>query len=76
MATSNVGSEETTKMHLTNDITVNGRTYRAGQNVEVPKKQADDLARMDHEHNQYLKNMHTKREFKRDMGTMAVGGSE
>jgi hypothetical protein len=66
-------NSETTKMNLINDITVNGITYRSGHNVEVPKKQADDLARMDHEHNQYKASLLTKHTYEVDAGTMAVG---
>lgn len=47
-------------MRLDNDITVNGRTFKAGMKTEVPKNQADDLARMDHEHTQYLLNLSKK----------------
>lgn len=76
MASSNVGSDETTKMNLQHDITVNGKTYKAGQNVEVPKKQAEDIARIDFEHSEYERSLHKKRVYERDMGTMAVGGGE
>jgi hypothetical protein len=40
---------DTTKMNLQNDISVNGVKFRAGMNVEVPKNQADDVARMDYD---------------------------
>jgi hypothetical protein len=69
-----MADSETTKINLQNDITVNGRTFKAGTNVEVPKSQADDVARMDYEHNQYKNTLHTKRTFEVDAGTIAVGG--
>lgn len=71
-----MADNETTKLNLSHDITVNGRTYPAGQNVEVPKNQADDISRMDHEHNQYLNTLHVKRTREVNAGTMAVGGGE
>ncbi len=46
---SNFGTTETTKMNLQTDITVNGVKYRRGMNVAVPKKQADDIARIDYD---------------------------
>lgn len=65
---------ETTKINLHNPITVNGITYPAGQNVEVPKRQADDLSRMDYEHEQYKSNLHVKRTFEEKGPTIGVGG--
>jgi hypothetical protein len=67
-------TEETTKINLQNDITVNGVRYRAGQGVVVPKKQADDISRMDYDHTKYLSTLHVKRKFEVDSGTIAVGG--
>lgn len=64
---------DSTNMNLTNDITVNGVTYRAGQNVIVPAKQADDIARMDYEHNKYLQNLNKKNSYIVDAGNIAVG---
>lgn len=66
---------ETTTMNLTNDVTVNGIKYRAGNNVTVPKKQADDIARMDYEHNKYLKGLHEKHTYEVNAGTIGVGGN-
>ena len=43
---------DTTRMNLTNDISINGVKYHRGANVEVPKKSADDLARIDYDANQ------------------------
>lgn len=68
-------NSDTTSMNLSNDITVNGRTFKKGQRVDVPKAQADDIARMDFEHNEYLKNLHTKRSAITNMGSQSVGGS-
>lgn len=65
---------DTTNMNLTNDITVNGKKYHAGTNVIVPKNQADDIARMDHEHNLYLKGLNQKHSYTVDAGSIAVGG--
>lgn len=66
-------NEETT-MNLSNDITINGRTYKAGQKVAVPKAQAEDVARMDYDYQQYEKNLHIKRTSEVNAGTIAVGG--
>lgn len=76
MATSSVGSTETTRINLANSVTVNGITYPAGKNVEVPKKQADDIARIDYDHQQYLSTLHKKSVYEVNSGTMAVGGGE
>lgn len=69
-----MSDSDTTKMNLQNDITVNGQTFKAGQNVEVPKKQADDVARMDYEHQKYKSTLHTKRTYESNAGTIAAGG--
>ena len=52
-----MADNETTKMNLNNDVTVNGKTFKAGQNVEVPKVQADDIARIDYDNQQYQNNL-------------------
>lgn len=64
---------ETTKINLSNDITVNGRKFNAGKNVEVPKVQADDISRMDHDHNQYLATLNKRHVYKSNAGTIAMG---
>ena len=69
-------SNETTTMNLINDITVNGTRYKAGERIIVPKAQADDIARMDHEHNKYLATLHVRRKFEVDAGTIGAGGGE
>lgn len=66
-------SNETT-MNLTNDVTINGQVFKAGQNVAVPKEQAEDIARIDYEHQKYKDTLHTKRTFEVNGGTMSVGG--
>jgi len=66
-------SEKTTKMNLSHDITVNGITYPAGQNVTVPKRQADDLARMDYEYTKQLEERHVRHEIISNAGTLAMG---
>ena len=66
-------NDETT-INLQNDITINGRTFKAGQKVAVPKEQADDVARMDYDYQQYEKNLHIKRTSEVNAGSIAVGG--
>lgn len=69
-----MADNETTTVNLTNDITVNGVTYKAGQKVEVPKSSADDIARMDHEHQQYKDTLMKKQTYEVNAGTIAAGG--
>jgi hypothetical protein len=66
-------TEPTTKMRLSNDLTVNGIKFKAGNSVEVPKRQAADLERMDFEHNEYLKNLNKRRNFEVNAGTIGMG---
>lgn len=68
-------AKETTTMNLHNDVTVNGVTYRAGQGVEVPAAQADDIARLDYDHQQYKDNLHKKNVYEVNSGTIAMGGN-
>jgi hypothetical protein len=42
---------DTTTINLSNQIKVNGITYPKGMRVEVPKAQADDIARIDYDAN-------------------------
>ena len=63
-----------TTINLHNDVTVNGKKFSAGQKVEVPKAQADDIARIDYEHEQYKSTLNRKREFTVNSGTIAMGG--
>lgn len=65
-------NDETT-INLQNDITVNGKVFKAGQKVPVPKDQADDIARMDYEHQKYKDNLHVKNVYESNAGTIAVG---
>lgn len=67
-------SNETTTMNLHNDVQINGKHYRAGQKVEVPKESADDIARIDYEHQKYKDNLHVKNTYEVNGGTMSVGG--
>jgi hypothetical protein len=69
-----MADQETTKMNLTNDVTVNGVKYHAGRGVEVPKAQADNIAEIDHTHNLYLQGLNKKRTTIVDAGTIGVGG--
>jgi len=64
---------ESTTINLHHDITVNGKTYRKGTGIEVPKKVAEDLLRMDFEYSEYERNLHVKRTAEQNMGSMAVG---
>jgi hypothetical protein len=48
---------DTTTMNLSNAIRVNGVLYPKGMKVEVPKAQADDIARMDYEANEQKANL-------------------
>lgn len=66
-------NEETT-VNLQNDVTVNGRTYKAGQSVAVPKVQAEDITRIDYEHSVYLNNLHVKRSSEVNAGSISAGG--
>jgi len=69
---------ESTSINLQHDITVTNETgvhrFKAGQNIQVPRAQADDLLRMDHEKSEYERNLHVKRTSQSNMGSMAVGG--
>ncbi len=71
MATDN----ETTTINLTSEVTVNGRKFMPGTNVTVPKNQAEDILRMDHDHNMYLKGLHEKHTYEVNSGTIGVGGN-
>lgn len=71
-----MADSDTTTIRLDNDVRVNGRLFKAGQKVVVPKDQADDISRMDFEHNQYKDGLNKKREFIQDAGTMAVGSGQ
>lgn len=64
---------ESTSISLRNNITINGTTYRKGSNVEVPRKVAEDLLRMDHDYTEYEVNLHKKRTSETNLGSMAVG---
>lgn len=75
MAT-NQPESETTTINLHNDIRVNGVLYPKGQGVKVPKRSADDIARMDFEHEQYKANLHKKNTYEVNGGTIAMGGGE
>jgi hypothetical protein len=65
---------DTVKMNLNHTVTINGERFPAGKNVEVPRAMAEDAARIDHDHNEYEKTLHRKREFTQDLGEMGVGG--
>jgi hypothetical protein len=69
-----MADNETTKMNITNPITINGVKFPAGTNVTVPKNQADDIARMDYDHNKYLQTLHVKRKFEVNAGSIGAGG--
>lgn len=69
--------EKTIKINLLNDITISNvhmtRVFKAGQGVEVPEAMAEDIQRIDYEHQQYKDNLNKKRVFEVNAGTMAVG---
>lgn len=71
-----MADSETTTIRLDNDITVNNQTFKAGAKVEVPKNQADDLSRMDHEYNVYKDNLNKKQTFQTKVGSTIVVGSQ
>lgn len=65
---------DTTTVNLSNDITVNGVTYRAGRGTTVPKRQAEDILRMDYDHQKYKDGLMKKHTYETDAGTIAAGG--
>lgn len=71
-------TSETTTVNLHNDITISNTrgTFRfsKGQGVKVPKDMADDVARMDYEHEEYKRKLHEKQVYEVNSGTMSVGG--
>lgn len=69
-----MADQETTTVNLRHDVTVNGVTYKAGQRAVVPKNSADDIVRIDSEHQDYKDNLHKKRNFQVNSGSMSVGG--
>lgn len=66
-------SNETIGVNLEHDVTVNGTTYPKGTNVQVPKKQAEDITRISHDHQKQLDALHVKRESLVNSGTIAAG---
>lgn len=68
---------ETTTMNLHNDVTISTakQTYRfsKGQGVKVPKELADEVARIDYDHEQYKSKLHTKQTYEVNGGTISVG---
>jgi len=68
-----MADSDTTKVNLQNDVTVNGRTFKAGQNVEVPRSQADDIARIDYDREQVKAKMMTKQTYEVNGGTFSAG---
>jgi hypothetical protein len=78
MASKNLAdSGETTTMNLLNDVSIsnaNGQwRFKAGQNVKVPKFLADEVARIDYDHQQYKNNLNTKQKYIVNAGTLSVG---
>lgn len=64
---------ESTTIRLQHKISTNGKSYGPGS-VEVPRDMADDLLRRDHEYQEYLNNLHTKRTSEVNAGTFSAGG--
>ena len=62
------------KVVLEHDIEINGTKYTKGRQ-DVPTEVADDLRRMNSEHNAYLNGLHRKRVYEHNSGTMSVGGA-
>jgi hypothetical protein len=65
---------ETTSINLQHRVTINGKSYGPGTGITVPRNQADDLLRMDYEHQQYRNNLQTKQTYEVNAGSIAVGG--
>lgn len=67
-----------TTMNLSNDVTITNEKgvhrFQKGQNVKVPKEMAEDVARIDYEHQQYKEGLHVKHTYEVNGGTMSVGG--
>lgn len=65
---------ETTTINLNTDVVVNGIRYSAGSSVRVPKRQAEDILRIDHDHMKYKDSLMSKHTYEVDAGTIAAGG--
>lgn len=68
-----MATNEETTINLLNDVTVNGKTYKAGQQVAVPKTQADDVARIDFEASEQERLRNVRRTSNVNLGTRSVG---
>lgn len=71
-----MADQEITTINLSNEISVNGVKYPKGTGVKVPKAQAEDILRIDHDHTQYLLDLNKKKSYQKDAGTIAVGSAE
>lgn len=71
-------ASETTTVDLLNDVTISNTKgtwrFKAGRGVTVPKDMADDIKRIDYEHQQYKENLHKKQTYEVNAGTIGVGG--
>lgn len=68
-----MADQETTTINLRHDVTVNGVTYKKGDKVVVPAKQAEDITRIDSEHQDYKDGLHKKRTYESNAGSISVG---
>jgi len=71
---------KTVKIDLRNPIRIsnvkNTWEFPAGRGIEVPADMAEDVKRIDDDHQDYKANLLIKRTSTVDAGTFAVGGSE
>lgn len=69
--------QKTTTINLSHPVRISNVKgdwqFPAGTNVEVPVSMADEVMRIAFEHQEYLNNLHKKRTFEQDAGTIAVG---
>lgn len=68
-----MADSETTTIRLDNDITHNSVRYKAGSKVTVPKASADDISRIDAEHNAYLRDLMRRKDVTVNAGEVNVG---
>lgn len=68
-----MADSEKTTMNLQNEVTVNGVKYPAGSRVEVPKAQADDIARIDYDNTKLQQSYNKKQVYEQNAGSFAVG---
>lgn len=67
------GEPEMTTIDLRNDVQHNTVKYKAGRDVKVPTASAEDIKRIDYEHDQYKETLHKRSVYEVNGGTMQVG---